>query len=332
MAKDYFVFEPGIPVRRPYGITPWNTPQSEGNLTWIEMKARKIKDQSTSGRGGTLAAGEEGATFIFLGPKTIGENIGHTWNNYESMASRLAAKVKDAAKLGSEIGSLMNGSIDTKAVTNVFKGSSANFAAAAENLTRTAYNSVAGHNIPKIKIDTPLYYEGSERRQIVLEFDLIAESADTVKRDVLDVVQDLMRYSSPGMSGRSSIDIEFPYYFEVKTVPGDGIKYTTAALIAVQPTWGEPWIRGYPSHCKLSLTFKDISPLFRKTITKGSIINIVGSTRTRESEAAGELTANKAQAASSKSITEQQKQDSASNAGIQRNRRGGDLGGGRDTR
>lgn len=319
MAENLFVFKPGEEVRRPYGITPWNTPQSEQNLTWIQMKAKKITDQSTSGRGGTIAGGQEGATFIFLGPKTIGENVGHSWTAYESIASRLANKVREAAKLGGEIGSLLNAKIDLKSVTNVFKNSSSNFASSAESITRQAYNAVAGHNIPKIKIDTPMYYESSERRQLVLEFDLIAESRSTVKKDVLDVVQDLMRYSAPGMSARSQIDIEFPYYFEIKTIPGEGIKYTTAALIAVQPTWGEPWIGGFPSHCKLTLTFKDISPLFRKTITHGSIINVISRERTAQSEAQGQLTASKATAASSKAITEQQKADSAAQDNTQQN-------------
>jgi len=274
MASDLFVFKPPIIVKRPYSIQPYASPEWEQYATWIQMKARKITDQSTSGRGGTIGAGEEGATFLFMAPKSFGEQIGHTWEEYESMASRLANKVRDAAKLGSEISALKNSSINIADIGKAF--STTNFAQAAESITRKAYTSVAGSNIPKVKIDTPLYYASSERRQLTLEFDLVAESRATIKKDVLDVVQDLMRYSSPGLSSRSSIDFEFPYYFEVKSMPTEGIKYTTAALTAVQPIYGEPWINGYPSHCKLNLTFKDISPLFRKTITHGSIINVIG--------------------------------------------------------
>ena len=313
MAEDLFVFGPSDIVKRPHNTFPWSDHANFNNYMWVQMKARKISDQNTSGRGGTIAGGEEGATFIFLGPKSFGEQIGHEWSEYESMASRLANKVRDAAKLGGEIGSLLNANIDIGSVTNVFKGASTNFASSAEALTRKAYNAVAGQNIPKIKIDTPLYYGGSTRRELTLEFDLIAESSDPrdIKRDVLDVVQDLMRYSSPGISERSSIDIEFPYYFEVKTLPDEGVKYTTAALIAVQPTYGEPWIGGYPSQCKLNLTFKDISPLFRKTITHGSIINVIGGGRSNAARAAGEVTASNATAASSKKITADQKAASA---------------------
>ena len=272
--NDLFVFKPGEIVKRPFKLLPYGSSDWEKNATWFQMKARKISDQNTSGKGGTLAAGEEGATFMFLAPKSFGEDVGHTWEEYESMASRLANKVRDAAKLGADISALKNSSLDLEAAAASF--STSNFAQAAENLTRQAYNSVAGSNIPKVKIDTPLYYQGSTRRQIIIDVELVAESRETVKRDVIDIVQDLMRYSSPGISSRSDIDFEFPYYFEVKTMPTEAIKYTTAALIAVQPTYGEPWINGYPTHCKLQLTFKDISPLFRATITHGSIIRVIG--------------------------------------------------------
>lgn len=310
MASDLFVFKPNDIVKRPYSIQPFASPEWEKNATWFQLKARKITDQTTSGRGGTIGAGEEGATFLFMAPKSFGEQIGHTWEEYESMASRLANKVRDAAKLGSEISALKGSSINVADIGKAF--TTTNFAQAAESLTRKAYNSVAGSSIPKVKIDTPLYYSSSERRTLTLEFDLVAESRATIKRDVLDVVQDLMRYSSPGLSSRSAIDFEFPYYFEVKSMPTEGIKYTTAALTAVQPTYGEPWINGYPSHCKLNLTFKDISPLFRKTITHGSIINVIGG-----SIPPGQITANPG---ATKQVTSGQKQNSAANADTQHRR------------
>lgn len=315
MARDGFIFSPGVIVKRPRNIQPYASPEWEKNATWVQMKARKITDQSTSGRGGTIAAGEEGATFMFLAPKSFGENIGHTWSEYESMASRLANKVRDAAKLGADISSLTNSKIDVVGAAKSF--STSNFATAASNLTRQAYNSVAGSNIPKVKIDTPLYYEGSARRQLDLEFNLVAESRETIKEDVLDVVQDLMRYSSPGMASNSAIDFEFPYYFEVKLLPTEGIKYTTAALQAVQPTYGEPWINGYPTQCKLSLVFKDISPLFRKTITHGSIINVIGGSSARP----GQTTANPG----ANGVNSSQRNASANSAGIKRQQQPRDL-------
>jgi uncharacterized protein YukE len=253
---------------------------------WIHLKAKKITDQTTAGRGGSIAGGADGAEFVFLGPNEIPENIGHTWDEYDSIQSRVANKVRDAAKLGAELKSLGSGlsKFNVGDISKVFQSSMDNFGSAAETLVKAAYNAVAAHSIPKIKIDTPLYYGGSERRQLVLDFNLITES-DNPKNDVVDVVQDLMRYSAA--SSKGDVDIEFPYYFEVWSEPGRAINYTTAALMAVQAAWTGPWLGGYPTACKMSLTFKDISPLYRQTISKGSIINVINRSDTRSKQARG---------------------------------------------
>jgi hypothetical protein len=291
MTEEGFIFPPGEPVKRPYGLTPWSSPSWQKNAMWIHMKAKKITDQTTAGRGGSIAGGADGAEFVFLGPNEIPENIGHTWDEYDSIQSRVANKVRDAAKLGAELKSLGGGlsKFNVGDVSKVFTASMDNFGSAAETLVKGAYNAVASHAIPKIKVDTPLYYGGSERRQLVLDFNLITES-DNPKNDVVDVVQDLMRYSSA--SSKGDVDIEFPYYFEVWSEPGRAINYTTAALMAVQAAWSGPWLGGYPTICKVSLTFKDISPLYRQTITRGSIINVINRSETRSKQARGQTAVN----------------------------------------
>lgn len=291
MAKEEgFIFQPGKIVRRPEKILPWSNPDWQQNSMWIHMKAKKITDQTTSGRGGSIAGGADGAEFVFLAPNDIPENIGHTWSDYDSIQSRVANKVRDAAKLGAELKSLGGGlsNFNVGDVSKVFESSMDNFGSAAETLVKGAYNAVASHSIPKIKVDTPLYYGGSERRQLTLEFTIIVENHP--KRDVVDVVQDLMRYSCASTKG--DVDIEFPYYFEVWSDPGKAINYTTAALMAVQASWVGPWRKGMPDACKLNLTFKDISPLYRQTITKGSIINVINRSDTRSKEARGQTAVN----------------------------------------
>jgi hypothetical protein len=302
MAEEGFIFAPGEIVKRPYSLVPWSNPQWQKNAMWIHMKAKKITDQTTAGRGGSIAGGADGAEFVFLGPDSISENIGHTWDEYDSIQSRVANKVRDAAKLGAELKSLGGGlsKFNVGDISKVFTASMDNFGSAAETLVKGAYNAVASHSIPKIKVDTPLYYGGSERRQLTLEFSLAVESVEddersnprrsNPKRDVLDVVQDLMRYSAA--SSKGDVDIEFPYYFEVWSEPGRAINYTTAALMAVQPTWTGPWLGGYPIACKVSLVFKDISPLYRQTITRGSIINIVNRDKSRSAEARQQTASN----------------------------------------
>jgi hypothetical protein len=274
-----FAFKPNTIVRRPRTITPWSGNTEE--MTWVHMKAKKITDQTTSGRGGSIAGGADGAEFVFIAPDTITENIGHDWAEYDSIQSRVANKIRDMAKLGAELKTVIGtvGNI-SKLSADTFKKSSGNVGTKADQLIRSAYNNIAAQSIPKIKVDTPLYYSGSRRRQITLDFTLIAESIDTIKSDVVDVVHDLMKYSAA--SSRGAVDIEFPYYFELFTQPAKILNYTTAALMAVQPVWTGPWIKGIPLTCKLNLTFKDISPLYRQTISSGSIINVISGSKTNE--------------------------------------------------
>lgn len=273
-----FVFKPGDLVQRPKQLDPWASPAWQTNATWVQMKARKIVDQLSSGRGGQIAGGEDGATFVFLAPPNFGENIGHTWSAYDSIQTRIAEKAIQAAKLGRDVVSIAEsskgflGAEGQNKVKGLFN-QTGNYGTALESVVRNAYNSTVGHTVPKIKVDKPLIYTDSQRRQLVLQFDMVAENDP--KNDILDVVQDLMKYSSAGISDKSNIDIEFPYFFEVTTTPGEAINYKTCALISVQPTYSGPWRKGFPGTCQLQLTFQDISPLFRQTIQSGSLINVI---------------------------------------------------------
>ena len=81
----------------------------------------------------------------------------------------------------------------------------------------------------------------------------------------------------------------------VKTVPNDFINYPTCALISVQPTWNSPYIHHLPSSVNLQLTFQDMSPLYRETIEKGSIINIISPTESRARQESNVIQRKKAQ-------------------------------------
>ena len=47
-----------------------------------------------------------------------------------------------------------------------------------------------------------------------------------------------------------------------------------AAITSIQPTWKEPYRFGIPIVCELTISFTDMSPLFKKTLETGSIINV----------------------------------------------------------
>lgn len=282
-----------ILIQRPIKLGPWAARTEAGNngSVWISMKPRKILDQFSKGAG-TIAAERVNTEFKFLAPLNLNENIVHHWEAYESVASRLAQKVRSAVKLGSEVRGLANafGSNANLAdtVRNTFANASVDEGQAVERYINKIYNAVPGTRIPPIKVDTPLYYANSDRRQIVFEFQLFYESVNGYNpEDILvNPIKELMKYSSPDLI--SDINIEFPYMWSIKTVPEEFINYTTCALVGVQPTWNSPYINGYPSSVNLQLTFMDLSPLYAGTIEKGSIIRVISKEESQAKNARGQ--------------------------------------------
>lgn len=269
-----------VQVKRPLSLNPWSVGgETRSGTVWISMKPKKIIDQYSKG-GGTFDTIETNKEFLFMAPQNIAENIVHHWEAYESVASRMAQKARSAIKLASETAAIYNVGkkfLEPENIKKTYRGAkNINEGTTIEQLATKAYGAIQGSKVPKIKVDTPLYYTNSDRRQLVFEFQLFNESVpNTNPQDILlKPIQELMKYSSPELVNEGNINIEFPYMFEVKTVPYAFLNYKTCALIAVQPTWNAPYVNGLPSSCNLQLTFQDLSPLYAATIKKGSIINV----------------------------------------------------------
>jgi hypothetical protein len=267
-------------IQRPVGLNPWSS--GRGNV-WISMKPKKILDQYSKAQG-TVAAVALNEEFRFLAPLSLNENIVHHWEAYESVASRLAQKARSLVKLGAE-GAAMTNIFENKAnladdLKNLFAKKGAKVGTSIESFVSNVYSAVPGSRIPKIKVDTPLYYTNSDRRQIVFEFVLYHEGKDkdpNPEKFLVKPIQKLMKYSSPDLLG--DINIEFPFMWEIKTIPNEFIKYSTCALVGVQPTWNSPYIQHVPTSVNLQLTFLDMSPLYRSTIEDGSVINVISKTQ-----------------------------------------------------
>lgn len=270
----------GVPiVRRPQSIAPWSvTPENpKYGSVWVNMKASKIVDQFTKASDGLTKVSTPEVQYSFLAPTMISENIVHHWGQYESIASRLAQKVRSAAKISAELrglASIFGSNADLGDRTrNLLDQATASPAQAIESFAKQAYQSTPGSTIPKIKIDTPSYYENSDRRRLVLDFKLIVERDPL--NDIVEPIKNLMRKSTPDLVG--DLTIEFPYIWEVYTYPEKFINYTTCALVAVIPSWNSPYVDGYPMSCDLQLTFEDIAPLYRESYEKGTSIRVINS-------------------------------------------------------
>lgn len=111
------------------------------------------------------------------------------------------------------------------------------------------------------RIDTNLIYQDSNRHEVT--FMVYLATYDDPQNQVLYPVQKLMKYSCPNIV-EDNLKIGLPHVFKVKL--GSIMKIDNAALIGVQPAYQGPYIQGIPSYCELSLTFKDIEPLDKKSI------------------------------------------------------------------
>ena len=262
-----------VVYQRPMKLSPWAI--GAGDLSkgtvWVSMKPKKIIDQYSKGAG-TYGVVELNTEFLFQAPLNLNENIVHHWEAYESVASRIAQKARSLVKLGEEAKAL--GSVGLQAADSMSKGINLE-GKTVEGFITGAYNNLPSAKIPNIKVDTPMYYTNSDRRQIVFEFVLFSENIPGTKTEdvLINPIKELMKFSSPDL--KSGIQIEFPYMWEIKTEPVNFIHYTTCALTAVQPTWNSPYVNHMPSSVNLQLTFQDLSPLYAGTIEEGSIINVI---------------------------------------------------------
>jgi hypothetical protein len=230
---------------------------------WLKFTAKELRASTTAGRGGTLNIGKTGTTFKFLAPETIIESHNHDWQPYESIQSKILQKVlgwkkgigegKDIYNNLTQRINKLNGKLPSgQQMSNILTGG-------------------FGTETPKWKVDTPLAYTNSQRRQWQFTFQL-ADARGGI--EVIEAVKQLMKYAAPKAEA-DEIAIRFPWLFEIVTEPAGLLEADYAAMTSIQPSWMSPYIKGRPSRCELTLSFTDMSPLFEKTITQGGIVNVV---------------------------------------------------------
>jgi len=241
------------------------------NALWLCFQAMEVESIITAGRG-QIRTGKRKTLFKFLAPLSILEQHMHEWQEYQSIQSRLLEKV-----LTVEAG--------VEKVAGIVSSVGRAFSATKKLPTGQRIKSLltnaglASYRIPKFKVDTPLSYTGSQRRQWQFEITLAdSEGGNTV----VNAVKLLQKYSAPRSLG--AIAIDFPHIFSIRTDPPGLLDCDYAACLSVQPTWKAPYIDGYPTVCDLTIEFRDMSPLFETTITEGSLVNVTSSSQNPTTE------------------------------------------------
>jgi hypothetical protein len=237
---------------------------------WITMTAKQISNLNTQGRGGSIRLKSTGTRFKFLAPMEIVEVHNHSWEPYESFHSKMLEKIRGVHS-GIEQWSTIGKNIFTETDSGGSIVKALQNGTILSELERVAANAT-NYDVPKYKIDSPMVYQSSNRRQWDWNFTL----CDSDPAQVLAAIQQLQAYAAP--SNVSELGIEFPYLFSLASEPEGLINCSFAAMTSIQPTFHGPFLNGAPSWVELTLSFQDMSPLFKETLETGGIVNVIDDT------------------------------------------------------
>ena len=254
---------------------PSSLPQyiNENNLLWIVIEAYKIKKQLTGiGGGKIITEGGVIDTFKFLAPLSIAETHTHNWEEYESMGSKMAGTMISLAKAG----------ISIREATGAGKAAFEKLKKAYNNkdtdggLPKRIFEIVnagltgASTEYPYHKIDNPVVYTSSSRREINLEFQLVTEHYSP-HHTIMRPIRKLQKYAAPQAGATNDIQIKPPYIFKVYSTGASTstgylpVNLDWSALVSIQPTFKSPYIDGAPTSAELILQFKELMPFYSET-------------------------------------------------------------------
>jgi hypothetical protein len=253
---------------------------------WIHMTPMAFDRQNTLSRSGksiqnSYSAGLE--TFTFLAPVTLGFAVRHLYEKYDSIASRAANVYSSYAKTIKETTSMAGNAANAftnagplatsalgKASGSVWSaltgGGLSNLVTAGEAIGGLGRELLDSEGVAFTRVDAPLVYKDSDNIHYAFEFELA--SFQNPEFEITKPIQSLMTYSCP-LPADDLATIYPPYLFKIEAKSRAGgtplIKVNYAALVTVNPTYSQPYIKGHPSKANLVLEFTDIEPVYRGT-------------------------------------------------------------------
>lgn len=246
----------------------FNVPNN--SFTWLQIEAKEIEKINSYGRGDNVvtSSGDIVCSWKYLIEEEGGiqESITHDWGEYDSVAGRLAQKVADVTKSINDAAAFKNAGLNIS--DEVWKKESFS----ARGAIAAGLSGFGNNPVARYKIDSSFVYQDSRRREYTFTFHLSSTNNSGFYKNVVEGVKKLEYYSCATAEGAIKgedvgVGIRFPAIFTIKTVPSEVVFIKMAALTAVQPTWSGPWRNGIPTKCELQLTFTDVSPLYRNSIT-----------------------------------------------------------------
>jgi len=241
------------------------------NIHKVKFVSKKILKQHAYARGSNAIRTDYGdrTSWVLPLPEEVTIQISHTWDNYESIASRLASKVADVHTAIADFQGLKGAA--SGAYSSVSAADDTISVNAAIGAARAAAAGAQTTEVPAYRVDSSLVYKDSSRREFTFSITLIDSIGDPYNT-LFKPITELMKLSCPEMQDGDLIGINFPNIFEIYSVGSDLVKINNAALTSIMPVWKPPYINNYPTVCELTLNVRDIEPLFRRSFDQGGII------------------------------------------------------------
>lgn len=211
------------------------------NLTRVGISVWKILSQNLNARdANNILRAPIGDYYEFLIPDGLFEQLSHNWSPSQNIAGRLGQVAQKYNKTLKEVKAVVGPGGQIKS--------------------------------DMIKIDSPIMYENSERRKLALTVNL--RNQGEPHKNVA-IAEAFKRYSSAkiGNNGDARAKIDFPYIFEVATVPHDWFVIQNAFLASVQLTYGGfVGGTGYPGSLDMILNFEDLEPLYERSFNQRATV------------------------------------------------------------
>lgn len=251
-----------------YDLIPSHFDTLFSDVLTLNIRAKKLTTLNGFTRGAdAIAADDKRTTWRFLAPMEINEDITNNWEEYESIATKLAQKTADITRQVAVAKGIGKGVL--QGTTDIASGH-ANVKQAIGKAMGGANQNLVG--LLNYRVDSPLVYKDTKRREYSLMFQLGVSDHKTNEVNIFNAIRELEKLSCPELIDETMINIDFPAVFNIRTDPVPIIKINYAALTGVQPVWKGPYRNGYPMFVDLSLTFTDIQPLYRRSFEQGGIV------------------------------------------------------------
>jgi hypothetical protein len=177
--------------------------------------------------------------------------------------SSLASRAKGTLASFTKIKNELSGAVGAlkEAYTPASKGQ-------AQNTLDTLMGKLDQTAVPFTRVDEAMVYTNTERRKIDLNFVLVAY--EDASKEIIQPIQALQKLTTPLRPDKTSVTILPPCYFSIRSEPatdsGTMIYLDKMIIRSVQYTFRSPYIKGGPSSCDLTLSFEQLTPLYRNDI------------------------------------------------------------------